>query len=404
MKVGVFTSGFLPTQGGLFTFQDDVARALAEIESRHTFVIFSESSEQLGFAQTSEHLKFISLGRNLAQRAQDRLFALPERIAAKMPLFSQDRLTLKHTTRLDRLMVELKIDFLWFLTFAYVDVDIPFIYIVWDLQHRIQPWFPEVNARGQWAFREQWFATAIRRASAVITGTESGKAEIMRFYGVPQERVKLIPHPTPRFALDASKERDRAVLSKYGIPEGYLFYPANFWAHKNHVGLLMAIKLLRDEYGLVLPVVFVGSDKGNLPHVRRTVSQLGLSGQVHLLGFVPRQDLVSLYQNALALTYMTFFGPENLPPLEAFALGCPVIASRISGAEEQLGDAALLVDPVDERQTANAIKLVLNDPIKRETLVSRGRTRALKWTAVDFVRSVSSLIDEFEPIRRCWNR
>jgi glycosyltransferase involved in cell wall biosynthesis len=111
-----------------------------------------------------------------------------------------------------------------------------------------------------------------------------------------------------------------------------------------------------------------------------------------------------LYRNALALTYVTFFGPENLPPLEAFALGCPVIASNVSGAQEQLGDAAMLVDPKDEEQIANAIKLVHDDLHVRRTLVERGIHRASKWTGEDFVRSVFSILDEFEPIRRCWGR
>ncbi|MFM6269445.1 MAG: glycosyltransferase, partial [Dolichospermum sp.] len=55
--------------------------------------------------------------------------------------------------------------------------------------------------------------------------------------------------------------------------------------------------------------------------------------------------MTSLYINAFSLAFMSFFGPDNLPPLEAMALGCPVIASKVSGSEEQLGNNALLVNP-----------------------------------------------------------
>ncbi len=192
-------------------------------------------------------------------------------------------------------------------------------------------------------------------------------------------------------------------MTKYRIPEGYLFYPAQFWPHKNHVGLLLAVNLLRERYGLILPVVFVGYDKGNLRYVRRVVDELDLSTQVHFLGFVSQEDLVGLYRNAFALTYLTFFGPDNLPPLEAFALGCPVIASNVSGAQEQLGDAALLVDPRDEEQIALAVKSLHDDPALRQTLVQRGLQRAAKWTGEDFVRSVFSILDEFKPVLRCWS-
>jgi glycosyltransferase involved in cell wall biosynthesis len=112
--------------------------------------------------------------------------------------------------------------------------------------------------------------------------------------------------------------------------------------------------------------------------------------------------MISLYQNAFALTYMTFFGPDNLPPLEAFALGCPVIASKVSGAEEQLGDAALLVDPKNPEQIADAIFKLYNSPDLRKILIDRGSKRAQKWTGHDYVRNIFSILDEFEAIRRCW--
>ena len=113
-------------------------------------------------------------------------------------------------------------------------------------------------------------------------------------------------------------------------------------------------------------MVFTGSDKGNEQLVRRKISELGLDDQIHMLGFVPRDDLKALYSTALALTFASFFGPGNLPPLEAFALGCPVIASRVPGTQEQLGDAALLFNPADPEELANAIlaKALQADPVR----------------------------------------
>ena len=192
-------------------------------------------------------------------------------------------------------------------------------------------------------------------------------------------------------------------MSKYRLPEEYLFYPAQFWPHKNHVGLLLAVNLLREKYNLILPVVFVGYDKGNLQYVRQVADEYDLSKQVHFLGFIPQEDLGGLYHNAFALTYVTFFGPTNLPPLEAFALGCPVIASNVPGAQEQLGDAALLVDPGNEEQIAQAVKTLHGDPTLRETLVQRGLEQSTKSTGEGFVKSCFAILDDFEPVRRCWN-
>jgi glycosyltransferase involved in cell wall biosynthesis len=103
------------------------------------------------------------------------------------------------------------------------------------------------------------------------------------------------------------------------------------------------------------------------------------------------------------LAYVSFCGPENLPPLEAFALGCPVVAAEVAGAQEQLGDAALLVDPKKPDQIAHAIQSLWRDRALRRTLVKRGLARAVRFTGEDFVKGVFGILDEFEPIRRCWN-
>jgi glycosyltransferase involved in cell wall biosynthesis len=303
----------------------------------------------------------------------------------------------------ERIVLSSGVDIIWNLTpFTRTTMEIPYITVIWDLQHRLQPYFPEVSAKGKWSWRERHFAPLCRRASVIIAGTEAGKAEIEHFYQVPGNRIKILPHPTPRFALEAPSRDGAEILNKYRLPKGYLLYPAQFWSHKNHAGLLLAAQLLRDKYNLVFPLVFVGSDKGNCKHIRELADTLDLAAQVYSLGFVPQEDLISLYRNAFALTYVTFFGPENLPPLEAFALGCPVIASNVQGAEEQFGDAAMLVDPKDPKEIALAVKALHDDVTRRQTLIQRGLNRARRFTGEDFVNGILSILDDFERVQRCW--
>jgi glycosyltransferase involved in cell wall biosynthesis len=186
------------------------------------------------------------------------------------------------------------------------------------------------------------------------------------------------------------------------VVEGdYLFYPAQFWPHKNHVNLLHALRLLRDR-GLDLSLALTGSDKGNLPFIRDTAARLGLTPHVRWLGFVTNDQLISLYRHAAALTYVTFFGPENLPPLEAFAAGCPVVASDVAGAREQLADAALLVDPRRPEEIAAAVERLRADPTLRAALIERGFERARRSTPAGFVAAVIAWLDDFEGVRRNW--
>ena len=97
------------------------------------------------------------------------------------------------------------------------------------------------------------------------------------------------------------------------------------------------------------------------------------------------------------------FGPDNLPPLEAMALGCPVIASNVSGAKEQLGAAALLADPKQPEEIAFAINSLVEDATLRQNIIASGLKRANQWTTKDYIKEIFSTIDDFEAIRRCWD-
>lgn len=392
MKVGVFLEDFSPEAGGGFTIQDDIFRALLETidATNHSFVIFCRRPETVTPLLTNARVKAVGFPGSLGQR----VFARAER---GLNSLLESR---KRQTRLEQLCKEEGVEFLWFVGAEAVQVDLPYMAIVWDLQHRVQPWFPEVSAGGTWKHREQFYSEFLRRAAIIIAGNDAGRREIERFYQVTGNRIKLLPHPTPSFALNAPSGDTASVLKKYELKGNYLFYPAQFWSHKNHVNLLLAAAALKSEHQLEFQVVFVGSDKGNEQFVRRFASQLKIDAR--FLGFIPVHDLVALYRSALALSYVTFFGPENLPTLEAFALGCPVVASDVDGAREQLGDAALLVNPRDPANIASAIKQLHDDKALRQALIQKGRARAEHWTAKDFVRGVFTALDEFETVRRCW--
>ena len=246
------------------------------------------------------------------------------------------------------------IEFFWNLNPYTLTTETPYLTVAWDLQHRRQPFFPEVSVDGRFERWTRRFDTLFKRATYVITGTETGRKELELFYQLGEDRVRVIPQPTPSFALSAQVE-EIDVLARHKLPARFLYYPAQFWPHKNHVTLLEALNLVRAG-GVDIDLVLCGTDQGNLEHVKQSVVRLELTGHVHFLGFVTREELIALYRRAQALTYVSLFGPDNLPPLEAFALGCPVIASRVPGSEEQLGGTALLFEPTDAAALASAIR------------------------------------------------
>jgi glycosyltransferase involved in cell wall biosynthesis len=395
MRVGIYVPGYRPDAGGGYTLELAILRSLLELvpESPHEYTIFAAGS----IPHPLLALKDPGVVRLYDMTKEP---PGPKRLYWKLKTFIAARgRSLGH---LDQAARELGIECIWFLTPVFDFVNVPYIATVWDLQHRLQPWFPEVGTQHEWRVRERIYSNLIQLASYVITGTAAGMEEISLFYQIPRERIRILPLPTPTFTGSLSGEQVRKTLEKYHLEPGFLLYPAQFWPHKNHANLLLALSILGGDQTANLDLVLVGSDKGNREYIQSLAKQLGLEGRVHFLGFVERDDLVALYQSAFALTFVTYFGPDNLPPLEAFALGCPVIASAVEGAEEQLGDAALLADPRDPDAIASAVKYLLENPGRRAELIERGIERASRWTAKDFVRSVFGILDEFERVRRAW--
>ena len=400
MKVGVLIGDKQPEEGGGYTFETEILQSFAKLytETKHTFVILSQAKTPPRIIR-GNHIQFLSLHRSWGARA---ILRFQKTVIAFIKKLRDPERPFKIAHWSEPIILRSGVDVIWHLTPTWLTAEVPAIVVVWELQHRLQPYFPEVSAGGEWDRREQSCRSILQRAAVIITGLEAGKAEIERFYQIPSERIKLLPHPTPGYALAAHPNDDRHILQKYSISENYIFYPAQFMAHKNHAGLLLALRLLRDQHNLELHLALAGSDRGNQSDIRQMVKYLDLVAQVHFLGFVTADDLIGLYRKAFCLAYVTFCGPENLPPLEAFALSCPVVASRVAGAQEQLGDAALLVDPKKPEEIAQAIKSLWKDAALRQILIHRGLERATKFTGEDFVKGVFAILDEFEPIRRSW--
>ena len=303
---------------------------------------------------------------------------------------------------------DLQLDLVWF-TDPFAEVlPVPYLATVWDLEHRKQPYFPEVSRTGMtWEARERLYSRVLPRAAGILTGTETGRDEIVHYYRVNPANVIVNPFPTPTFVADEATlagRGDHEVLAAYGLAPGFLLYPAQFWPHKNHVNLLHALKILETQYNLSPPLVLTGADKGNLYHVQGVINQLDLLTRVRLLGFIPDADLAALYRTAAMTVFPSFFGPDNLPPLEALYHGCPVVVSDIPGARDQLGDAVEYFDPTDPDRIAEQIARVLNDPGLRESLVNKGKALCSVRTPENYINKVYEVFNRLLPMLVNWNK
>jgi len=281
------------------------------------------------------------------------------------------------------------------------EAGLPYVMAIHDLQHRLQPEFPEVSA--VWEFREYLFRNGARHATLMLADSEVGKEDILNCYesyGVTPDRVKVLPFlPASYLGTDVSEIERQRVRTTYDLPERYLFYPAQFWPHKNHARIVAALGLLKEEHGLTVPIVFCGSHTGKIrqqtfDEVRSLASRWGVERQVYYLGYVPDQDMSALYAEAVALIMPTFFGPTNIPILEAWAFGCPVLTSDIRGIRDQVQDAAILVDPRSVEAIADGIYRLWMDATLVSNLAELGRRRLASYTPDDYRARLLAILDE----------
>lgn len=388
MRVAIYTGNHDSKEGGGFTFENAILGELSQTQSDHQFFLVSSGPK-------SDYPKISSIYVNetIFWLMNKKLYLIFTKII-KFFGFPTKQLV----SALDRAMQSHEIDLIWFASPISEPTKFPYILTVWDLAHRVHPYFPEISC--QFQNREQENRQMIPRASYIVIGNEAGKKDVAEFYQVPKNRIFTIALPTPPLHQIKVLKKD---LDRYHLPGQYLFYPAQFWAHKNHICILLALKILRDRYKIDLTVVFTGSDKGTQQYIKNEATRLGLIHNVIFLGFVDKLTLIALYKNAFALVFPSFFGPDNLPPLEAFSLGCPIIASDVAGARQQLGEAALLFNPTSEEELAKAIKSLQSNPLLRSKLVKRGYKKATEYSPNNYIKKIVKIVDQFEPYLRTWS-
>ncbi len=382
MKIGVYLAGYSSKLGGSARFESEVTTALAANSgSSHDFFLVNHSADK------TVDLKHIQLPP-LAPVTRSRL--LLERL----------NLTTSQSKVFKDSLGQHEIDLLFSPHPSTICDELPFVVTCWDLQHRMQPFFPEVSTTGwTWQNRENHYCNTLRRAAAVITGTEQGKAEVERFYGVANERIAVIPFAVPEALITTE-----AVRPSWAPGQPFVIYPAQFWPHKNHITILRAMRRLKDDFGTYIQAVFPGSSSLDryctLNYIRSTAEALDVD--VLYPGFVTDAEMRWLYSNAVSLVFASLFGPDNLPPIEAMRLACPVIASAVPGASEQLGEAAILVAPTNEQEMAIAIQRLLSSPTERQKYIDRGVARVENLNMNQYVESLLKVFDQIASFRRCW--
>lgn len=233
--------------------------------------------------------------------------------------------------------------------------------------------FPR-GIRGEIMWQMQRFS--LKKASAIITDSNSSKKDILIHMGINQDKVKVVYLAAGEHFQKLEIDNWKLEIKKrYGLPDRFLLYVGDVTPNKNLPRLLDAVKELK------IPVVMVGKsltlddyDKDNFwNHDLNRVNELARENKkIIRLGFISNEDLVKIYNLATVFVMPSLYEGFGLPILEAMACGCPVVTSKEGSLKEVCDDSAYFVDAYNVDSIKNGISKVFKDESLRKELSKKG--------------------------------
>ena len=252
---------------------------------------------------------------------------------------------------------------------------------VHDLTPRVFPKEFPVGIKGAVRWRLQ--RLLLRQADAILTDSENSKKDITRLAGIPATKISVAYLAAgDEFERIPQKEAE-TVRNTYNLPGKFALYVGDVTWNKNVPNIVEA------SIKAKVPLVIVGKALGQETFDRKNpwnadlvkVKALVKDNQnIHILGFVPDDDVVGLYNCATLCVFPSRYEGFGLPVIEAMKCGCPVITSYAGSLEEVAGNGAYIVNPDDVDDIAHGISDIFNSPKLQEEFRKKGFEQAKKFS------------------------
>jgi glycosyltransferase involved in cell wall biosynthesis len=224
------------------------------------------------------------------------------------------------------------------------------------------------------------------RANVVITVSNSEKTSLIKYFPKAESRIYVVQNGgLPEDILK------RISNSKNKNQKNSILYVGALSRRKNIDGLIKAFELVCHEKDLQLSIV--GASGKSFQRLKKK-SYINCRDRIKFWGQInDPENLVTLYQKNICLIFPSFYEASPLPPIEAMACGCPVIASNIPSLQERCGDAAIYCDPYDVQNIAEAILNLFDNPELQNEIIEKGRRRAEKYNWITSAQETFRIIE-----------
>jgi glycosyltransferase involved in cell wall biosynthesis len=222
------------------------------------------------------------------------------------------------------------------------------------------------------------FARSARIADVVMANAFVTRDDICHFIGLGEDKVKVVWEAVDECFIPSDAEAQAQIRARFGLRRPYVLFSSTLWRYKNAHSLIRAFSKLHNEGKIDADLVFAGRKHNQVyqGELEALIAEGRVAERVKFLGFVPNREMPPLYTAAAAFVYPSLLETFGKPVLEAMGCQVPVIASNLSCIPEITGDGALLVNPLDVDELANAIHCVLTDERLRLDLIERGKRRS----------------------------
>ena len=211
---------------------------------------------------------------------------------------------------------------------------------------------------------------ACNNADKIIAISQQTKRDIIHYLKVPEYRIKVIyQNCSDIFRKPLSDLILNDITKKYHLPDHYILSVGTIESRKNLMLIVRAMLHLNSKIDLIV----IGKETAYAQKVKRFIAENALIDRIHFLKNVTPEDLPGIYMQAEIFVFPSRFEGFGIPIIEALHCGVPVIAASGSCLEEAGGPESLYVKPDDEKEMANAINLILNDPIKKNKMIKAGK-------------------------------
>jgi glycosyltransferase involved in cell wall biosynthesis len=394
MKIGFYIHHSTLQAGGIFTYSVGILKLLIKSKEIEKIVLILSSEQK-------EYFKFLAENDKIQIEIVDRSKVITKiRLALAYFLFDSYIIYKGYFTSPDKLAFLKKLSFtinpykkivksqqfdLLHVPMQFSSIyrgGIPIVITMHDLQEFHYPEYFTPSERSHRAINSK---KAIEESDGIIVSFNHIKSDIVKHFEVDEKKVSVCPPPFSDDWFSSNQFTSAEELKdKFNLEDKFLLYPAATWEHKNHLNLIKALSVLKEE-GLKIQLVCTGNKTKFYKSIELEVQKIGLESQIKFLGIVPEEDLIGLYKSTSLVVIPTKYEAGSGPLYEAMRYAVPVICSNVTSLPDTIVDENFIFNPDDVTEIVNKIKRMLTDEKFKERNTENSVQRLKELNEMNYV-------------------